>query len=318
MIRMIVALTSVPFFNKHELDIVAQRTGEVIHACNTFEEAGPLLPDADILIVLGWLGKDVLISCRRLRWVFSLSAGVEKLPLAELAAAGVTVTNARGIHGPQIAEQTMGVIIAFSRQLSRCLRNQQHKKWEQLLPVDELTGKTLCIVGAGSIGQEIARKAKAFDMRVIGVKRRPSALPHFDEVWPGDELPAALRQADYTVLITPLTDETYHLIGSTEFQVMKPGSIFINVSRGDTVDEAALIAALQNGSIAGAGLDVFHEEPLPPDSPLWEMENVLITPHNAGLSPHYADRIIDLFAASLACYREGMPLPNQIDPGRKY
>jgi phosphoglycerate dehydrogenase-like enzyme len=137
-------------------------------------------------------------------------------------------------------------------------------------------------------------------------------------VWPIDKLHEALQQADYSVLITPLTEATFHLIGTEEFRVMKSSSIFINVSRGDTVDETALIEALQNGSIAGAGLDVFHEEPLPQDSPLWDMENVLITPHNAGVSPHYTTRIIDLFLTSLACYRQGKPLPNRIDLERKY
>jgi phosphoglycerate dehydrogenase-like enzyme len=293
------------------------QTGETIRSFYSIQEAMEVLPDAEIIITFGRLDRDILTTCRSLKWVFSMSAGVEKLPLAELREMGVTVTNARGIHGPQIAEQTMGMIIAFSRGLNRCIRNQLQKKWE-ILHVGELTGETLCIIGAGSIGKEIARKAKAFDMKVIGLKRHPETLEYFDLVWSIDNLHEALQQADYSVLITPLTDETYHLIGPAEFQAMKRSGIFINVSRGDTVDETALIEALQNGSIAGAGLDVFHEEPLPPDSPLWEMENVMITPHNAGLSPHYSDRIIDLFLASLSCYRQGKPMPNQIDLARKY
>jgi D-2-hydroxyacid dehydrogenase (NADP+) len=317
MIWMIVYLASRPFFNKNALDVVAKQTGETIHAFYSPQEAVEVLPDAEIIITFGRLDRDILKTCRSLKWVFSMSAGVEKLPLAELREMGVTVTNARGIHGPQIAEQTMGMIITFNRCLNRCARNQLQKRWE-VLPVGELTGETLCIIGAGSIGKEIARKAKAFDMKVIGLKRHPETLEHFDLVWPVDKLHEALRQADYSVLITPLTDDTYHLIGAQEFRVMKRGSIFINVSRGDTVDETALIEALQNGSIAGAGLDVFHEEPLPPGSPLWDMENVMITPHNAGSSPHYITRIIDLFLANLSCYRQGKPLPNRIDLKRKY
>ncbi len=318
MTEMIVSLASLSFFNKNELDMVAKQTGETIHAFNKPEEAMELLPDADIIITIGRLDKEILKICRSLKWLFVLSAGVEKLPLAELMEMGVTVTNARGIHGPQIAEQTMGMIIAFSRCLNHCVRNQLNKKWERLMPLGELTGQTLCIIGAGSIGREIARKAKAFDMRVIGLKLHPETLAHFDEVWPAGRLHEALQQADYTVLITPLTGETYHLIGPAAFQAMKRSSIFINVSRGDTVDETALIEALQNGSIAGAGLDVFHREPLPPDNPLWDMENVLITPHNAGLGPHYVARIIDLFVTCLSCYRQGKPLPNQVDLKRNY
>ena len=314
---MIVYLASQPFFSKNAFDVVAKQTGETIHAFYSPQEAMEVLPDAEIILTFGRLDRDLLKTCRSLKWVFSMSAGVEKLPLAELREMGVTVTNARGIGGSQIAEQTMGMIIAFNRCLNRCARNQLQKRWE-FLPVGELTGETLCIIGAGSIGKEMASKAKAFDMKVIGLKRHPETLEYFDAVWPIDKLHQALQQADYSVLITPLTDETYHLIGPEEFRVMKRSSIFINVSRGDTVDETALIEALQNGSIAGAGLDVFHEEPLPPDSPLWDMENVMITPHNAGVSPRYITRIIDLFLASLSCYRQGKPLPNRIDLQRQY
>jgi phosphoglycerate dehydrogenase-like enzyme len=314
---LIVYLAFLPFFNKNALDEVAKQTGETIHVFYSPEEAIEVLPEAEIIITFGRLDRDILKTCRSLKWVFSMSAGVEKLPLAELRERGVVVTNARGISGLQIAEQTMGMIIAFNRCLNRCLRNQLQKRWEAL-PVGELTGETLCIIGAGSIGKELARKAKAFDIKVIGLKRHPETLDHFDVVWTIDKLHEALQQADYSVLITPLTDETYHLIGAEEFRAMKRSSIFINVSRGDTVDETALIEALQNGSIAGAGLDVFHEEPLPPDSPLWDMENVMITPHNAGVSPRYISRIIDLFLTSLSCYRQGKPLPNQIDLKRKY
>jgi phosphoglycerate dehydrogenase-like enzyme len=317
MAETIVSMANIPFFNKDDLEIMAKQTGETIHAFNRPDEAGEILPGADIVITMGRLNKDTLQTCRSLKWLFSLSAGVDMLPLAELAARGVIVTNTRGVHGPQIAEQTMGMVIAFSRCLSLCYRNQLDRKWERL-PLSELTGKTLCIIGAGSIGREIARKAKAFDMRVIGLKRREELLEHFDEVWSIGKLPEALQQADYTVLITPLTEDTYHLIGPAEFRAMKRSSIFINVSRGDTVDETALIEALQNGSIAGAGLDVFHREPLPPDNPLWAMENVIITPHDAGLSPNFITRVIDLFVVSLSCYRQGKPLPNQVDLNRRY
>jgi phosphoglycerate dehydrogenase-like enzyme len=315
---MIVFLATQPFFDQHDLDAAARQAGETIHAYHSPEEAVDLLPQAEILVTFpSRFDREILKACRSLKWLFCMSAGVERLPLAELAAMDVTVTNARGVAGLQIAEQTMGMMIAFSRCLNRCFKNQLQKRWE-LLPVGELTGQTLCIVGAGSIGREIARKAKSFDMKVIGLKRHAEALEHFDEVWSIDRLHEALQQADYTVLITPLTDDTCRLIGAEEFRAMKRSSIFINMSRGDTVDETALIEALRSGSIAGAGLDVFHEEPLPPDNPLWEMENVMITPHNAGMSPHYTARINDLFVASLSCYRQGKPLPNQIDLKRKY
>jgi len=275
-----------------------------------------VLPEAEI--VIGFIDGNIIEICSSLKWLFILSAGVEMLPFALLEKKGITVTNVRGIHAPQIAEQTMGMMIIFSRRLNQFMRNQGKKIWDKGIDVDELTGKTVCIIGAGSIGMEIARKAKAFDMRVIGLKKDSRALKYFDEVWDASMLHKALNQSDYNVLITPLTDETYHLIGQNEFEAMKRSSVFINMSRGDTVDEEAMVNALLSRRIAGAGLDVFHEEPLSADSPLWNMDNVVITSHIAGKSPHYMKRSIDIFEQSLIYYRQGMPLPNIINLLRKY
>lgn len=299
-------------------DTIEKQTGERVLSYRNAGEALEVLPEAEIILSWGELGEDIVKACKKLKWLFVMSAGVEKLAFDELARKGVIVTNVSGIHGPQMAEHAFGLMILFSRQLNRSIRNQLQKKWERIKPMGELTEKTLCIIGSGSIGKEIARKAKAFDMRVIGLKKHAEALGNFDTVWGMEKLHDALGQADYTVLLTPLTDETYHLLGRDEFLAMKPTSVFINLSRGDTVDETALIEALQNGTIAGAGLDVFHQEPLPENSPLWEMENVVITPHNAGQSPHYIPRAIELFLSSFDCYRQGKPMPNQIDLKMKY
>jgi phosphoglycerate dehydrogenase-like enzyme len=298
--------------------MIEKETGEKILTYNNIQEATAVLPDAEIIMTFGGIDSELLKTCRNLKWIFSVTAGVEKLPFAELMTMGVRVTNTRGIHAPQIAEQTLGLMISFSRRLNQCSKNQLQQKWEQFMPVDELTGKTLCIIGAGSIGKEIARKAKAFDLRVIGIKNHPETLEHFDEVWGVSRFHEALQRADYNILITPLTDQTYHLIGQAEFKTMKDSSIFINMSRGDTVDEAALIEALQKGIIAGAGLDVFHTEPLPANNPLWKMENVMITPHNGGISPNTFKRAVGVFVESLTCYRQGKPLPNQVNLQRKY
>jgi Phosphoglycerate dehydrogenase and related dehydrogenases len=303
---------------KEFLQTIEKNTGEKIQTFNNLSEAQTVLPEAEIIMLFGGIDPETIKTCRSLKWIFSFSAGVEKWPFKELLEMRVRVTNTRGIHGPQIAEQTMGMIISFSRGLNRCYRNQVEQKWAQYMPVDELTGKTLCVIGAGSIGREIARKAKAFDMRVIGLKSHPVPVEHFDEVRGSERLHEVLPQADYTVLITPLTDNTYHLIGQAEFKMMKSSSIFINVSRGDTVDEASLITALKEGLIAGAGLDVFHEEPLPCDNPLWNMPNVIITPHNSGISPNMVKRAGAIFIESLNCYRQGKPLPNQVDLQQQY
>ena len=318
---MIVSLASIP---TDLIEMVESKTGEKIIVYNLDEDKdGAMRALSEAEIAITWsspIRNGVFNNCRyfKLKWLFSLTVGVENLPFADFIDKGIIVTNTRGLLGPHVAEQTIGMMIAFSRRLKRCFENQLKRVWEQGLPVDELTGKTLCIVGAGGIGSEIARKTKAFDMKVIGLKRRSEALKYFDEVWGMEELGKALGLADYIVLTVPLTEETYHLIGQQEFKLMKRSSVLINMSRGDTVDEKALIAALYEGRIAGAGLDVFHEEPLPPESPLWGMDNVIITPHNAGNSPYLLGRAMKLFAENLILFRQGSPMKNIVNLESKY
>ncbi|MGA2142766.1 MAG: D-2-hydroxyacid dehydrogenase, partial [Brevinematales bacterium] len=312
---MVLSLVPENVLPREYLDRIVTLTGEKVFLPRDIPSQ-VMAENIDVLIIFGWSGIDLNIY-PALKWVFSISAGVEKLPFESLISRGVTVTNTRGIHGGQIAEHVIGMMLSFSRQLARARDNQSRKRWFQGLPVDELTGKKLLIIVAGSIGSEIARKAAVFDMDITGIKNNPSpaGLANFNRIHgkEKDILHDDLSLADYIVLITPLTDETYHLIGREEFSLMKKSAYFINISRGDTVEETSLIEALRTGKIAGAGLDVFHSEPLPADSPLWEMENVLITPHNSGISPYYMDRTADIFSKSLSLYREGKILPNLID-----
>ena len=297
---------------------IEKETGDRLLYFNGLKEAAGSLPEAEIVISWGNFSSSYLKLCNKLKWLFTFSAGVEGLPFEELAQRGIAVSNVRGIHGPQMAEQAFGMMIAFSRRLKECFENQHKNKWGNFETIGELTGKSLTIIGAGSIGMELARKAKAFDMDVTGLKRNACALPGFDRVWEMDRLHEALGISDYIVLLTPLTSETRHLIGVEEFEAMKPGSVFINMSRGDVVDEDAMIDAIRKGRPAYAGLDVFKTEPLPEGSPLWGMDNVIITPHNAGQSPHYTERAVDIFIGAYSLYRQGMPLPNSIDLTRKY
>lgn len=217
-----------------------------------------------------------------------------------------------------MAEQALGMMLSFTRGLHHHWDHQHQKVWDQKVPVRELYGQTLVIVGAGRIGIEVARKAKAFDMRVTGVKRTPENLEYFDEVVDLQHLHKALAAGDFVLVLTPLTPDTFHLISAEEFAHMKPSAVFMNYARGDVVDETAMIDALASGQIAGLGLDVFHEEPLPADSPLWTMDNVLLTPHTSGLSPTYTSRALDLFVANYHLYKEGKPLLTQVDLDRKY
>ncbi len=295
-----------------------QRTGTRIVPAITHEERARLIPQAEILLSFPSTVKKYIAQVETLKWVFCMSAGVEELPFDELMERKIVVSNASGVHAEQMSEHTLGVMIAFCREFHTLMKNQFANKWERRMDVDELSGKTLCVIGTGSVGREIARKAKAFYMNVIGVKSTPTTLPDFDEIYPSTRLRDALQASDYIVLIAPLTDATYHMIGLSEFQCMKPSAVFINISRGDTVDEEALLMALKNGWIKGAGLDVFHEEPLPQESRLWKLDNVILTPHNSGLSRHYFQKCVALFADAYERFISGHGVLNQIDLKKGY
>jgi len=315
---MILSLVPLQLLTRQVLDQTETLISEKIASFEDSDERKLFLPEAEVILSFNGIHKGNIIQCRKLKWLFSFSAGIEKLPFDEMKEMGIKVTNTRGIHASQMAEQTIGIMISFSRKLFVAYRNQMNRKWDQTILVEELTDKTLCIIGAGSIGSEIARRAKIFGMKTIGIRKNPEWVEGLDDVRRLNKLHLSLSDADYAVLVTPLTPETFHLIGAPEFSAMKKSTVFINISRGDTVDEEALVEALKNRTIAGAGLDVFHEEPLPPESPLWDMENVIITPHNAGISPHYTERAMGLFVESFKNYRAGGLLPNAIDLNRKY
>lgn len=300
---------------------IETQTGDTVLQLGDFQpdEAGKVLAEAEIMIgFTAGLTQERLLASPRLRWFHLLSAGVEQLAFEDLKQRSIIVSNSSGIHGRQMAEQALGMMLSFTRGLHHHWDHQHQKVWDQKVPVRELYGQTLVIVGAGRIGIEVARKAKAFDMRVTGVKRTPENLEYFDEVVDLQHLHKALAAGDFVLVLTPLTPDTFHLISAEEFAHMKPSAVFMNYARGDVVDETAMIDALASGQIAGLGLDVFHEEPLPADSPLWTMDNVLLTPHTSGLSPTYTSRALDLFVANYHLYKEGKPLLTQVDLDRKY
>lgn len=284
-----------------EPDVQANIKRETGMRLRCITENDPLLQCVDILIAPGYVQKETLERCTSLKWLHCIHAGLDRLPLANLAAKHVRVTGSSGIHGQQMSEHALGMMIAFSRRFPELFRNQMEGRFRPPDTIGELTGKTLCIIGAGSIGRAVAEKAAVFGLRVIGIKKHPVPLPGFDEVWAPGRLDDALAAGDYVLLLTPLTDETHHLIGRRELERMKPGGILINFSRGEVVDEDALIEALRSGRIAGAGLDVFQQEPLPQASPLWKLPNVILSPHCAGYSPYYLRRAADRF---LSLWRE--------------
>jgi D-2-hydroxyacid dehydrogenase (NADP+) len=237
-----------------------------------------------------------------LRWIQALTTGVDPL-LALKLPPSIIVTSARGIHGPQMAELTILLMMALARNFPRMLTNQRQARWERWSqPL--LTGKTVVIVGVGTISEALAARCKPFALKVVGITHR-AAVDHFDELYPRSRLLEAAAVADFLVLLVPYTPETHHMIDASVLAVMKPTACLVNVARGGVIDESALIDALKMHRIAGAGLDVFAKEPLPPTSPLWTLDNVIVTPHVGGMSDVYAEQILPLLVHNLRAYSAG-------------
>jgi phosphoglycerate dehydrogenase-like enzyme len=291
------------------------------------DEAVSVAKDADIVVALS-PSAEIISSAKKCKWLQVLTAGVEDY----LAIGAVKnnqdllLTNASGIHGIQISEHVFAMILALTRGIKTAILNQQNKTWvglERMIKppsMMELCDKTLVIAGLGNIGLETARKGKAFGMRAIGVKRDPWKRPkdpqysnYVDEIHGMQDLAKIVSEGDFIVNTLPLTEETEAIFDSAIFSSTKNGAIFVNVGRGKTVVEKDLIEALKSGKLAGAGLDVFEEEPLPKDSVLWEMENVVVSPHISGWSAHYFERALDLFKQNLRRYTDGESLINLVD-----
>jgi len=257
------------------------------------------LAHAPVLITFLWLDDWLTDS---LRWIQSVSAGTDQFPVARLADSGVVLTSATGIHEVQVAEHAIGLLLAMTRGIAAAARDQSAHLWRRWLPA-ELSGMTLGVLGLGTIGEGVARRAAAFGMRVIGTKQRVDAYGGVaDQVFGPDDTLEVCRQSDVVVVTLPGTPDTRGLIGAQELEALRGGWL-VNVGRGSVIDTEALADAMQQGVLAGAALDVFDEEPLPPSSPLWDLPGVLITPHLAGLSPHYGERLAALFARNLPAYR---------------
>ncbi|MHB9033280.1 MAG: D-2-hydroxyacid dehydrogenase [Anaerolineae bacterium] len=280
------------------------------------------LQDADIL--WGWCNRDEFLAARKLRWIQAPSTGVNGyMAIPEFIASDVLLTNASGTHGPSLAEQTMAMILFFTRGLGKSYRRQQEHSWasaELRNTLLELTGATLGIIGFGVIGRAIAKRAAAFDMRIIAVDLFPHDKPDYVERLDGQAgLSALLAESDYCVVTVPYTHDTVGLIGAAEIAQMSNGAFLAGVSRGGIIDERALADALRSGKLAGAALDVCASEPLPPESELWDLPNLQITPHTAGGSQFELERLYDVMRRNLDKFLKGdFPLVNQIDKQRGF
>ena len=260
----------------------------------------------------------------RLRWVHATSAGAgEVVRTARLPAEAlerVTITTSSGVHAVPLAEFAVLGLLAIAKELPRFAEEQRKRAWPEVRrPLRELDGQTLFLVGLGEIGRETARLAKAFGMRTVGIRRSQKPPPeHVDEVHGPDRLAELAGRADAMVVSLPLTEETAGMIDRATIERLPPSCIFVNVGRGGVVDEPALVEALRAGRIAGAVLDVFATEPLPRDSPLWDLPNVVVTPHAVALSARENERIVELFVANLRRYLDGEPLAKVVEPGVFY
>lgn len=295
---------------------------EFVHATTPEQRAAALL-DSDV--VYTWILKaDECATAARLKWVHTSAVAVETLCLEELFGRGVVVSNTRGVQAVPIAEHVMAVVLALSKQLPFALEHQRQSQWMQNAFTGDrlpwlLKGKTLGVIGVGTIGGEIAARAHAFGMRVIAMRRQASSgVPGIDRVYGNSHLAEFLAETNVLVIAAPLTPHTLGLIGAAQVAQLPRGAIVVNVGRAKIIDTEALMAALQSGHLGGASLDVFPQEPLPPDHPLWTTPNVILTPHTSGFRRGHWDEVVDLFADNLERWRRDEPLKFQVSPEHGY
>jgi phosphoglycerate dehydrogenase-like enzyme len=281
------------------------------------EDLGSALGEADA--VISWrLTPAELSAAPRLKWLQTVGAGIDDVVSPELIERGIIVTNNSGVHASNISEHVLAMMLAFARRLPLQIRGQIVHEWRDDVGrqgVFELGGQNLLVAGAGDIGRALAIRARALGMKTIGIRRRTTltAPEEFDEVYGVEELAQHLPAADHVVITLPLTNKTRGLFGDSMLQSMKQGSYIYNIGRGPIIDSQSLISHLQKGHLAGAGLDVTDPEPLPPDSPLWDMENVIITSHTSGATPNYLERATGILHENIRRFLADEPMMNVVD-----
>ncbi len=287
-------------------DRLAARFPEInVTLVDHHSNVGPHIAAADALVTFApMLSDHVLEEAPRLKSVQALGTGVDNLTDRPALRRDIIVTNVHGIHGAPVSEAAIAAMLALARNLPRAIRLQDKRQWQRW-PAQLLHNKTVGILGIGAIAEELAPKCKAFGMQVVGVSSAPRALAGFDRMHPTSELAKVVGAFDFFVLLTPLTEKTRNCVDAGVFAAMKPAAFFVNLARGGVVDETALVAALRDKRIAGAALDVFVEEPLPPDHPFWAMDNVIITTHQGGFCDVYIDHAWPTLEANMRCFLAG-------------
>jgi phosphoglycerate dehydrogenase-like enzyme len=285
---------------------------KIIHETD-LEKAPALMKDVDAMV-----GRarhiNVMLEAENLRWMQTLTAGADAIPVDEVTRRNIVITNGSGIHAINLAEHILAFMLMFARGMPIMMRRQLNHEWNQQLQQFELEGQSLCVVGLGDIGLALAEKATALGMHVTGVKRRESPAPAcVEKLVTFEGMDQLVNEADHVAITLPLTNDTRRMFDHKRLSAMKPGSYIYNIGRGEIIDQDALIEHLRSGHIAGAGLDVTVPEPLPEDSPLWDVENAIITSHTGGRSPKRIDRFMELLIDNLNRYRNDEPLRNIVD-----
>lgn len=277
------------------------------------------LDQVEIMITYGFeVKKEILDQMPSLKWIQVFQTGVEHVPFDEVGNRGIVLTNVRGIYGSPMSEYVMSIVLYITRDIPRFIRNKKLRNYDRAELVDEAKGKTIGIFGTGVIGQEVAKKAQAFDMRVLGFNSNGRPVDDFDQTYSWDKKEDMLKESDFVVLLLPLTDKTHRFIGEKELALMHEDAYLINIGRGPLICENALIKSVERGEIKGAALDVFDEEPLPESSPLWDVENIMITPHLSGKSVRFFERCNLILADHYSAFKENKKMKFQVDLNRGY
>ncbi len=304
--KLLIFLTLPEAVRRQYCEKIAAKFPDVdLQLVSTSEEASKAIADAHMLITFGAMMRDdVFQRATSLKWVHALGTGVDGIADAPSLPKDVIITSTRGIHGVPMSEMAFLLMLALSRDFPRTVRAQAASRWERW-PAKLLSGKTAGILGVGLIAEDLAPRCKAFGMTVIGISETERAVPGIDRFVARDQLDDAVSRIDYLIVLVPYGPDTHHLVGARTFTAMKPSGYLINIARGGVVDEKALVEALNAGEIAGAALDTFVEEPLPPHHPLWSTPNTIITPHLGGFCDVYVDNALPQFETNLRHFLDG-------------
>jgi phosphoglycerate dehydrogenase-like enzyme len=306
--RLLILLTLPPDVTEQYRARLARTFPEItIDVAATADKAAAALPQADMLLTFGQMMKNLkldLAGASNLKWVQALGTGLDGIIDQPALKLSVTVTSLHGVHGAPVSEAALASMLALARDIPGFVRAQDEHQWKRW-PAKLLHNKTVGILGIGVIAEALAPKCKAMGMTVVGITSSPRNVAGFDRIYPVGELLKVLPECDHFVLLTPYSPATHRMIDAKVFAAMKPGAYFINLARGGVVDEDALMDALRSKKIGGAALDVFNEEPLPPDNPLWTFKNVIVTTHQGGFCDTYPDLAMPILEHNMRCFLKG-------------